>query len=82
MVAPSVLRFLFFLLLAYGFFRLLGLRSVRRKKQDDLPPSEKKNDTEEMVLDPHCHVYLAKSESISRKGHYFCSEECARHYLV
>jgi hypothetical protein len=82
MVATLVLRCLFFLLLAYVFFLLLGLRSVRRKKQGDLPPSERKSDTEEMVLDPHCHVYLAKSESISHRGHYFCSEECARHYLA
>lgn len=82
MVATLVLRFLFFLLLAYGLFRLLGLRPVRRKQQGDLPATERKSDTEELVLDPHCHVYFSKSESISRSGHDFCSEECARHYLV
>jgi Prokaryotic metallothionein len=82
MVATLVLRFLFFLLLAYLCFRLLGLRLSMRKRQGDLQASERKNDAEEMVFDPHCHVYLPKSESISRGGHYFCSEECARHYLA
>jgi Prokaryotic metallothionein len=82
MVATLVLRFLFFLLLAYCFFRLLGLRSFTREKQGDLQASERKNDTEEMVLDPHCYVYVSRSESLSRRGHYFCSEECARHYLA
>jgi hypothetical protein len=79
MVGTLVLRFLFFLLLAYLCFRLLDLRPFTRKNQGDLQASERKNNTEEMVLDPHCHVYFPKSESISRRGHYFCSEECANY---
>lgn len=34
-----------------------------------------------MVLDPQCQIYLPKADAIARKGHYFCSEECARLYL-
>jgi len=34
-----------------------------------------------MVLDPQCLSYLPKGDAISRSGHYFCSEECARAYL-
>jgi hypothetical protein len=35
-----------------------------------------------MVFDPQCRSYLPKSDAILRKGHYFCSELCARLYLV
>lgn len=34
-----------------------------------------------MVLDPQCRLYFLKADGISREGHYFCSEECARLYL-
>jgi hypothetical protein len=92
MVAPLVLRFLFFLLLACCFFHLLGLCPFTRKKQEDLQANERKNDTEEMVLDPHCHVmYLGVNryhagdtisvvknarDTIWRKWREFLSRRC------
>lgn len=36
---------------------------------------------EEMVLDPQCQSYVAKSDAIAVSGKYFCSQECARLYL-
>jgi hypothetical protein len=39
-------------------------------------------DEEEMVLDPQCHSYVPKSDAIAVSGKYFCSQECARLYLL
>lgn len=36
---------------------------------------------ESMVLDPHCKSYVPRNEAYQSKGHYFCSEECARAYV-
>lgn len=35
-----------------------------------------------MVLDPQCQSYLPKGSALFRSGYYFCSEQCARLYLV
>lgn len=37
---------------------------------------------EEMVLDPQCQAYVAKSAAVARQGKFFCSEECAQRYLT
>jgi YHS domain-containing protein len=40
--------------------------------------------TDEMVIDPHCHVYIPKREAITAKiagkTVYFCSKECKKKY--
>lgn len=75
-----ILRFLHFLLLLFFLFLLvrLFLSTWRRRPGDRSAPSR----TEPMVFDPQCRSYLPKSDAILRKGHYFCSELCARLYLV
>jgi len=41
--------------------------------------------TDEMVSDPHCHVYIPKHDAIKTKVGgktlYFCSKECKKKYL-
>ena len=37
---------------------------------------------DDMVLDPQCQAYVAKSAAVARQGKYFCSEECAQRYLT
>jgi len=76
-----VLRFLLFFVLAYLFFLLLNLFLSRRKRSRQLRTNEQLKEAEEMVLDPQCKSYLPKGDAISRGGHYFCSEECAKLYL-
>jgi hypothetical protein len=38
--------------------------------------------TDELVKDPVCHTYVARSRAVSRQGpegpRYFCSDACAR----
>jgi len=36
---------------------------------------------QDMVLDPHCKSYVPRKDAYELKGHYFCSEACARAYL-
>jgi len=43
---------------------------------------DRDRDEEEMVLDPQCHSYVPKSDAIVKSGEYFCSQECARLYLL
>jgi hypothetical protein len=76
-----VLRFLLFFVLAYLFFLLLNLFLSWRKRSRQLRSHEQFTKAEEMVLDPQCRSYVPKGDAISRAGHYFCSEECARLYL-
>ena len=41
--------------------------------------------TDEMVSDPHCHVYIPKHDAIKAKVAgktlYFCSKECKNNYF-
>jgi len=75
-----ILRFLLFVGLAYlGLYLIRLLLSWRRQR--NLRSHDNLTKAEEMVLDPQCGSYLPKGEAISRGGHYFCSEECARLYL-
>ena len=71
-----LLRILVLFILSYLFFVLFNwvLNWVKRRPGGS-------NRAEEMVLDPQCRSYLPKGDAISRSGHYFCSEECARVYL-
>ncbi|HEY2919714.1 MAG TPA: PP0621 family protein [Candidatus Binatia bacterium] len=77
----SLLRLFLFLLLCYLVFAALKAIARGRKKM----PRNRRNvdrDGEEMVLDPQCHSYVAKSDAVLRSGQYFCSQECAQLYLA
>jgi len=77
----SLLRLFLFLLLCYFVFSALKAIAAGRKTK---PPDRRRDDGdgEEMVFDPQCHSYVAKSDAILKAGQYFCSQECARLYLV
>lgn len=76
-----LLRLLLFFVLLYVIFLLLrnifGSRGGQKTQRFQTGGRE----PEEMVWDPQCKSYLPKGEAILRRGHYFCSEECARVYL-
>jgi Prokaryotic metallothionein len=77
----SLFRLFLFLLLCYLVLAAIKAIAGGRKKK----PSERRNfdqDGEEMVLDPQCHSYIAKSDAVLKSGQYFCSQECARLYLA
>jgi len=77
----SLLRLLLFLLLCYLVFAALkALARGRKTKPADRQAFDR--DGEEMVLDPQCHSYVAKSGAVLKAGQYFCSQECARVYLA
>ncbi|MFB3121189.1 MAG: PP0621 family protein [Candidatus Binatia bacterium] len=75
-----ILRLLIFFLFVYLLFLLIHslLSGGRRRQNLKQPPSES---GEEMVLDPQCQSYVPKEAALFRRGHYFCSEECARAFL-
>jgi hypothetical protein len=77
----SLLRLFLFLLLCYLVFAALRAIAAGRKTK---PPGRRREDRdgEEMVFDPQCHSYVAKSDAILKSGQYFCSQECARLYLA
>ena len=76
-----VLRLLLFFALAYLLYSLLRLYFSSRRRPRNFHRRDDSKPAEEMVLDPQCQSYLPKGEAISRGGHYFCSEQCARLYL-
>jgi hypothetical protein len=76
----SLLRLFLFLLLCYFVFSALkAIAASRKTKRHDRRRDDR--DGEEMVFDPQCHSYVAKSDAILKSGQYFCSQECARLYL-
>ena len=54
---------------------LSGHRKLESRRRN------RRQDAEDMVLDPQCGSYLPAGDAIVRKGRHFCSEECARLYL-
>jgi uncharacterized protein len=77
----SLLRLFLFLLLCYLIFAVLrAIAGGRKRKSVNRHTSDR--DGEEMVLDPQCHSYVAKSDAVLKSGQYFCSQECARLYLA
>jgi len=88
-----VIRFLIFALLCYILYRLiksLALPSPRKSgepfsKPEDPFTRQRQVITDEMVIDPHCRVYIPKREALTAKVGgktvYFCSEECKKKYL-
>ena len=77
----SLVRLFLFLLLCYLVFAVVRAIVVGRKKKPASRDSFER-DGEEMVLDPQCHSYVAKSDAVLKSGQYFCSQECARLYLA
>jgi len=88
-----VIRFVIFALLCYILYRLiksLALPSPRKSGKPFRKPGEPFTQspqviTDEMVIDPHCHVYIPKREALTAKIEgetvYFCSKECKKKYL-
>lgn len=76
-----LLRILFLFILSYLFFVLFNWVLNRVKRHPGGRSRDSSMKAEEMVLDPQCRSYLPKGDAISRSGHYFCSEECARVFL-
>ena len=88
-----MIRFVIFALLCYILYRLiksLALPSPRKsgepfRKQGEPFTQPRQVITDEMVIDPHCRVYIPKREALTAKigGEtvYFCSEECKKKYL-
>ena len=75
-----LLRLLFFFLIAFVLFSALKAYLTRRKSRNrrDSTAAE----SEEMVLDPQCQSYVPKREAVMQQGEYFCSQECAKLYLL
>ena len=81
-----MLRLIIFAILCYILYRLVkSLAFPLPKKPGESPIRSGETITDEMVMDPNCHVYIPKREAITAKiaGEtiYFCSKECKKKYL-
>jgi uncharacterized protein len=81
-----LLRLIIFVILCYILYRLVkSLALPSPKKPGKSPIRSSETITDEMVMDPNCHVYIPKREAIKAKiaGEtiYFCSKECKKKYL-
>lgn len=72
----NLLRLLILCLVIYIVYS--ALKPLLRGKK----PADRARLGEEMVLDPQCLAYVAKSAAVARQGNFFCSEECAQRYLT
>lgn len=74
-----ILRLVIAALLVYLLIVLVysALAGRRRKR----PGKDATQPGQDMVLDPHCKSYVPRKDAHAVKGHYFCSEACARAYL-
>lgn len=80
-----MIRFVIFAILCYILYRLiksLALPSTKKSAEPFTQPGQVI--TDEMVIDPQCHVYIPKREAITAKIEgktvYFCSKECKKKY--
>jgi len=76
-----MLRFLFFLLLAYIFISALRAYLTSHRNHPTNRRRPQGPEPEEMVLDPQCGSYVPRSEAFLQQGKYFCSQECAKIFL-
>jgi len=81
-----LIRFIIFAILSYILYRLVKSLVLPSPAKPDKHFSQSgKAITDEMIMDPHCHVYIPKREAITAKiageTFYFCSEECKKKYL-
>jgi len=81
-----LIRLIIFAILCYILYRLvksLVLPSAEKPEKPFIRSNE--TITDEMVMDPYCHIYIPKREAITAKiagkTIYFCSKECKRKYL-
>jgi len=81
-----LIRLIVFIILCYILYRLVKSLVLPSPKKPG-KPSIRSNETitDEMIMDPYCHVYIPKKEAITAKiaGEtiYFCSKECKEKYL-
>lgn len=73
----ALLRLVFFFIIIYIVYS--ALKPLLRGGQKPINPAQR---GEQMVLDPQCQTYVPISEAVNRQGKFFCSEECAKRYLV
>lgn len=76
------LRLLLLFVFAYLVLLLFKLFLSWRKRVRGLRPDNQRTKPQDMVLDPQCQSYVPKGDAVLRGGHYFCSEDCARVFLV
>ena len=82
----NLIRFIIFAILCYVLYRLVKSLVLPSPANPKKPFAQSHGTiTDEMVMDPRCHVYIPKREAITTKiaGEtlYFCSEECKKKYL-
>ncbi len=70
-----MLRFLFYLAIAYLIWMVLG--SVFRSLKGGGGRRPKQLSNEDLVQCAACQTYVPKSGVVRRKGRDFCSKECA-----
>lgn len=81
-----MIRFIIFLILCYILYRLVKSLMLPSSAKSGKPFAKSPEAiTDEMVMDPHCHVYIPKREAVTLKTGgetlYFCSKECRDRYL-
>jgi YHS domain-containing protein len=80
-----MMRFIIFIILSYLLYRVL--KNLLLTSSTHTQPSSHPPDiiTDEMVMDPHCHLYIPKRDAltaqIAGETLYFCSRECKKAYL-
>ena len=82
----NIVKVLIFLILIYvGYKVVTSLRRVKsrdaqRYRGDSAPPKG-----EDLVQDPFCETYIAKSQAYTKeiegREQFFCSRECCEKYL-
>ena len=81
-----IIRLIIFIILCYILYRLVrSLVLPSPEKTEKTFTRSNGTITDEMVMDPYCHVYIPKREAITARiaGEtiYFCSKECKKKYL-
>jgi YHS domain-containing protein len=76
-------RLIFFFILFFIFYYLL--RYLFKERTSSGQRTNRKNEPEELVQDPHCLTYIPKQSALKKKiegqVQYFCSEECMKNYI-
>jgi YHS domain-containing protein len=80
-----ILRFLWYLLLAFLVFKLIQVLRASFFSQPKPPTQSPEGKGEKMVKDPQCGTYIPQSEALTGtlggKTHHFCSPECRDKFL-
>jgi YHS domain-containing protein len=75
-----ILKLVIGIIVAYLIYKLIkGLNAVKGSAKTELPAVG-----EDLVEDPHCHIYIPVSHAcrsvIDGKTVYFCSQKCLETY--